>query len=634
MEWNLSFSIPSLFIIIIIMMFYFSLPRLSIRMNRFFVILLLIEGLVVFSDILSSFVDVNYEHFPAWVLWILNDLFFIAFYLRAYFMFAFEASVLRIGPFIRNAKAELMRVPLYIGLFLCISTLFTDRTFYIDSTGFNFGPSFAVTYFVSFFYEIVSLIILFKYRGRLSRRRHLYSLFLYNIVILAGLACRVFFLELLLMDTFCLLAVLIAYLALGNPDFFLEPRGSVFNSYAFREYMDEHNGHLTNGIFGVVVKNYREMRDIYGGKQIDDNLVHISEYLTRNFPEYTVFYYRRGRYLLLGPNDMDYHDISRTIRSRFRDSWGASDSEFYLSPGFIYMDINGKVESSDVLINTLLASFSKAETMENSDCLLVSTKDLKLSENDTNIKRYLERAVENDSVEVFLQPLIDAETDKMVGAEALCRIRDDAGGLVPPGVFIPIAEANGKINELGEQIFIKTCEFLSSNDVEAMGLKWINVNLSPIQFMKADLPERLEEITEKYGVDPSMIHLEITEEAMVDEIFLYKQVKSMQEKGFCFVLDDYGTGYSNIARLKKIEFINIKFDMSIVWEYYKEPDVILPSMVTAFKNMNFGVTAEGIEDESMAEAMKRAGLDLLQGYYYSKPIPMKEFIEKYSVKEA
>ena len=194
MAWNLSFSIPSLFIIIIIMLFYFSLPRLSIRMNRFFVILLLIEGLVVVSDILSGFADVNYEYFPRWIIWVLNDLFFIAFYLRAYFMFAFEASVLKLGSLVRGKKAELLRAPVYVGLILCLSTFFTNGTFYVDSTGFNFGPSFRATYIISSFYELCSVVILIKYRDRLTRRRHLYSLWLYNLAIITGLICRVFFL--------------------------------------------------------------------------------------------------------------------------------------------------------------------------------------------------------------------------------------------------------------------------------------------------------------------------------------------------------------------------------------------------------------------------------------------------------
>ena len=167
--------------------------------------------------------------------------------------------------------------------------------------------------------------------------------------------------------------------------------------------------------------------------------------------------------------------------------------------------------------------------------------------------------------------------------------------------------------------------------MEKAGLSWINVNLSPVQFLKTDLADRYAAIAKKHGVDPALIHLEITEESMIDEAFLNRQMNSMREKGFKFVLDDYGTGYSNAVRLKKCPFINVKLDMSLVWDYCKEPDEILPNLIVTFKRMGFGITAEGIEDEKMADMMKSVGCDNLQGYYYSKPLPMNEFLSKYSV---
>ncbi len=108
-----------------------------------------------------------------------------------------------------------------------------------------------------------------------------------------------------------------------------------------------------------------------------------------------------------------------------------------------------------------------------------------------------------------------------------------------------------------------------------------------------------------------------------------RQIQAMGGKGFMFVLDDYGTGYSNLTRLKKCPFINVKLDMSIVWDYYNDPDEILPNMIEAFKYMKSSITAEGIEDEKMAEVMEKIGCDYLQGYHFSKPLPIEEFVAKY-----
>ena len=188
-----------------------------------------------------------------------------------------------------------------------------------------------------------------------------------------------------------------------------------------------------------------------------------------------------------------------------------------------------------------------------------------------------------------------------------------------------VAEQNGAINQMGEQIFKKTCEYIKDNDLEKMGISWINVNLSPTQFMNNSLAFKYNSIIEKSGIDVGLIHLEITEDAMVDQMVLLRQIQAMKERGFRFVLDDYGKGYSNLDRLKDIPFINIKIDMAIVRDYCNKPDGLLPSLVQTFKTMGFTVTAEGIETKEMADEIYKIGCDFLQGYLFSPPVPIEEF---------
>ncbi len=119
---------------------------------------------------------------------------------------------------------------------------------------------------------------------------------------------------------------------------------------------------------------------------------------------------------------------------------------------------------------------------------------------------------------------------------------------------------------------------------------------------------------------------------MIDYALLHKQIQNMKNTGFEFVLDDFGSGYSNVTRLKHYPFINIKLDMEVVWDYFKSHEAILPALVKAFKNMGFTVTAEGIENAEMAKVMKSLGCDYLQGFYFSRPIPAEEFAQKYALK--
>ena len=245
------------------------------------------------------------------------------------------------------------------------------------------------------------------------------------------------------------------------------------------------------------------------------------------------------------------------------------------------------------------------------------------------VKRWLDKALEDDAVEVFLQPIVDSGTKQAVAAEALARIRDGDGKLIPPGLFVPVAEKNGSINIMGEQVLRKVCAFITAHSLQDAGLRWINVNLSPIQCMHSNLPALFSSVLKEYGVPAAQIHLEVTEESMINFVKQEQQIEGLLDIGFQIALDDYGSGFSNLHQVKKFSFSSIKLDMNIVWDYIRDRDALLPALVQAFRQMGFSITAEGVETQEMAEAMAGIGCDYLQGYWFSKPLPMSEFAEKY-----
>ena len=137
-----------------------------------------------------------------------------------------------------------------------------------------------------------------------------------------------------------------------------------------------------------------------------------------------------------------------------------------------------------------------------------------------------------------------------------------------------------------------------------------------------------------YGVDPVRLHLEITEESMVDPEVLRGQMELLGQYGYTFALDDYGCGYANQFRIKAYPFSGIKLDMNTVLAHFKDPDTILPNTVKAFLGRGLTVTAEGVETEEMARQLTEMGCTYLQGYYFSKPVPADAFIEYVKRNEA
>ena len=628
--WNYSFEIPTLAILAIILAFYFSRPRLPVRKNITFIYMIVIETLIIILDVIATEMDNDYASYSIILMKILNMLYFIAFFDRAYIMYLFSISVLKDS--LQNGRLikKLIIMPLIAGIIISIISMITGSAdfpyviFYINETGYHSGKLYNLLYACGFFYVLLALIAVFMFGRTLRRRRERYGILFYNLLIFAALIIRLIWPKYLVMDTFILIAILIVFLAFGNPDFHLDLRGNAFNRLALSEYLEENTGKLRLVPFGVVIRNYHEMRDLYESSQMEEGLIMIAKYLKRRSPKGILFYCRRGRFIILDQPGKDFREETKAITERFDHPWKSHSAELYLSAGFATFDsIDGNF-SSEILLSTMLKALESVGGAELEEPLNVTEDDIKHTETERGIRQCIENALDGDGFELYLQPIIDAKTGKITGAEALSRIRDADGNIIPPGLFIPVAENSGRINKLGELVFDRTCNYIKENPLEKMGIEWINVNLSPLQFLCTDLDERYSSIIEKYGIDPNTVHLEITEEAMIDGRFLQKQIKAMGEKGFLFVLDDYGTGYSNLSRLKKCPFINVKLDMSIVWDYCREPDDILPNMIQAFKNMGFSITAEGIEDEDMVNTMKNIGCDLLQGYYYSKPVPASE----------
>ncbi|MCR5725341.1 MAG: EAL domain-containing protein [Treponema sp.] len=627
--WNYDFVIPNSFILITFLFFYFSKPRLSIKINKAFLRLLIIELIVIATDVSSSLSLESYQHYPDFYLRFINVLFFSAFILRAFFFFRFTVDVLQ-KPLKKHLVTQSLKALLCIlSLIIICLNLHWNLLFSITDSGYSRGPFYNLVYLNAFFYSILSLLNVLSSRKYISSEYFWSSLF-FNIVLIVGYIVRIIFPQYLLMDSFCLLSIIICYFAFENPLRYLEPRTLNFNLKALYEMLYEKEGEKAPLIMGFGLHNYTELREIFSSVQMDEGISLIGQYLSKTWPKLTPFYIGGGMFVLIGNNPSQFEVIRTSIRERFTKPWNADDDvDIMLEVGFIQVSPSLTITDSELLVKGLVTALNNVEFVEDGN-IVITEESIAIIEQNTDVKRAVERSIEKDEIELYLQPLVDAQTGSLVGAEALARIRDASGTIIPPGMFIPIAERNGRINLLGEQMFEKTCRFIKEHPLESLGLSWINVNLSPIQILRRDLNDRFTAILQKYDISADSIHLEITEAAMIDYVLLQKQIHLMKQTGFEFVLDDYGSGYSNVTRLKHCPFTNIKLDMELVWDYFKVKDKILPTMVQTFKQMGFTVTAEGIETKEMAEEMEKIGCDYLQGFYFERPVPAAEFAQKFS----
>lgn len=239
-------------------------------------------------------------------------------------------------------------------------------------------------------------------------------------------------------------------------------------------------------------------------------------------------------------------------------------------------------------------------------------------------------AMAEDRLEVFYQPIYSTKHRRFVSAEALARIRNVDGSLMLPGTFIPLAEENGFIEEIGSRVFEKVCRMMSEVRIGELGLDYIEVNLSVGQCENRELSEKYIRIMEENNTNPDNINLEITESsAITQRKILLDNMNILKEKGCSFSLDDFGNGESNLNYIVDMPVDIVKFDRGMVRDYFRNEraKLIMDSVIAMIQRMNLRIVAEGVEEKEQLDTMEKLGVDYIQGYYFSKPLPQDEFIE-------
>ena len=235
----------------------------------------------------------------------------------------------------------------------------------------------------------------------------------------------------------------------------------------------------------------------------------------------------------------------------------------------------------------------------------------------------LRRAIQHNELELHYQPIIDTKTRRICGAEALVRWRHPTKGLIFPDKFIPLAEETGLITQIGEWVLNAAC---------AEAVKWpadikVAVNLSLVQFRKADLSGTVMRSLAASGLPPERLELEITETALIESAAeCLPALRHFKNNGITIVLDDFGTGYSSLSQLAMFPFDKIKIDKSFTQNLTKRSEcaAIISATLTLAQNLNIATTAEGVETVDQYRILRLAGVTSLQGYLFKRPGPASE----------
>ncbi len=486
---------------------------------------------------------------------------------------------------------------------------------------YTYGTSASLVYVFTAIYILTTLGVTITLHKKLNPRRA-FAVILWMIIWSISAVIQFFNSGLLIVGFASAMGVLILFVIMENPEANLDRELGCFNSYAMARYISQ----LMQGNqeFSVLEISFEHSDVFKESKRSVDDVMRQMLHMVKPYKEILVFKKIDIGFVMISEQRQCLETVGKEL-SRFLSEMDS----FYEGVTFILLNHVDSFENTNDLLRFL--SYVRSEYADRRGQLFCVNDAIVEKYNEQHlIEIEIENALEQDRVEVFLQPIYSNHKKQFTSAEALVRIRKETGDLLSPAKFISIAEENGQILKIGERVFEKICEFLEKNNIERLGIEYIEINLSVIQCEQENLASRLLDIVKKYKVDPKLINLEITETASVSaRAILLKNMEILIENGFSFSLDDFGKGESNLMYVVEmpVSIIKLDYDMTKAFFQSQKARGVVRSVVKMAHDMNMKLVAEGIETKEEIDGMYHEDIDYIQGYYYSKPLPMDKALE-------
>jgi len=432
-----------------------------------------------------------------------------------------------------------------------------------------------------------------------------------------------------LTDFFSIYAIavlFIFYLAQGTRTFYDELAGIPNRTYIFRKlsywYTKEEDFNISSLLVDIENMNY-----------INDNFGHdFGDMIIQKIG--TILYETYIRYPNITPARFKGNDFILIWIEKDQQQFELMKTEILkkCNERLYFKDKNYKV---DVSIGSYIGSKKENSTQ----ALFLSKVDEKMFLSKNEVARMIDDFITEDKFEVYYQPIFNLQTNKYQAAEALLRAKDKNGKFINPELIVTTAEKTGQITKIGEIITEKTCRFCSCEEFKNLGIKTMDINLSINQCLTPGLSNELINIIDNYKIPHENICFELTESAVVSkEDAFFDNVNILDKNNIKISLDDFGKGYSNLQRIATIPLSIIKIDQSITRNINDNKiQIILDNLIKMIKDLKIKIVVEGVEEENQLNYFKNYNVEMIQGYYYSKPLSEDDFIKfitNYNKKES
>lgn len=425
-----------------------------------------------------------------------------------------------------------------------------------------------------------------------------------------------------------------------NNSFFIGPTGNKEFIQRAAECIREKKRRIA--FVSLDISNFKYINDFYGMDEGDKVITMITEYFFLNQP-YCLASYNLGCDQFRALYDVTQwtkEEVVADLEKKAEQFEHIMSEKYPLVYNHVYMGIyfadeNLSADNIQDVRNAIDCSHNAKKQIKgnfNVRCQVYNPANSKTLIKHMSVSNMFIKAVEQNRIQLYLQPKISASGNCVVGAEALVRIVDEDGSIVMPGSFIPVLEDTGLIGRLDSIMVKKVMEFQHQCMVDGMEVYPVSVNISRPAFVSGKFAEDVISLVKEYGVDPKMVNFEVLEStfntvlgSMVDTIM------QLREYGFTISVDDFGAGYSSLNQIANIPADEIKLDhifavKSLQTEKGRE---VVKSIIQMLNKIPYHIVFEGIETKEQLDLVTEYGCDVIQGFYYCKPIPSEEFLERY-----
>ena len=632
MHCNYYLEVCALIVLVAITVAYFSRKKFPVATARLFGVGLISLVLNVSSDILFCVLLDHSDVVPLVYVELVADFFFSMQFVLSYCLFAFV--LYSIGRSLRYSPIHLLTIiPSAVGALLFFtnglhhwefSFVFNNETGLYD---FLPGPLFMSLYVINWLLNCAATVAYtIAFRKKLPKEvlRALVSLM---GVVLTAAVIQTIQPQYLLSGVAFTLSAMFAVVTVCDPDVKVDRVSKAFNDYAFIDYVNTQRFEKQRKHYIIFdIESFGMFSEKFGVVSSNDLIYQIRKFVESVNKKTYIFRVMSARFVLILRNKEEQLEMVGAINKRFKEPFTVKGHVVDITLDMLYFVNEGVFTNSDMyndfMTRTLAIVNFKEET-----CIELDNTFLQRISRDRRIKEILEECLKNKSgLYMVYQPIYDVKNKVFNHFESLIRLENEELGYIGPGEFIPIAENFGLANDIDFFVLNETCAFLQRNPT----ISGLEINISCAEFFN-NPSERFMKVINKYGIDPSRIVLEITETIAVKYPEKTKEfMRDLGQYGIQFAMDDFGSGYSNIARFITLPFNVAKLDKSLL-EESKNVVLFFDAAINLFKNLNIPIVIEGVEQEKQLQLAKDKKIDYIQGFYFSKPLkeePLLEFLAK------